>query len=202
MMARAMMALLLLACAAAHASAATAPAACVAMSCCALSADELRACSSISTKCPGYTGIGALGPDGECDECPPGECRVGNNCVCPADFLASDRKGGLQRMCSESHGAAWPASTSRRDKLCDSLRPSPSPGTSPTPGASPISSPTPGASASPGATHGHLLSPSGVFLYIQKKASQGTNILGIVSTFILCISIIVVCCACYTRRRR
>lgn len=192
---------------------------CTVISCCELTEEELTACSSISEKCPGYSGIGALGPEGECDECPPGECRVGNSCVCPADFLDSKSGDGFQKLCKDQYGKAWPKSIGRENKLCTSEEETAEEEEAAVPGlveeeeeiakeeaemaAEEEATAVPIAEAPVKAKHNSTFARemSNVVQYIRKESGNGTNVVGMLSTGVLVISIIAACCCYFTRRR-
>lgn len=171
--------------------------ACTAIACCALDVDALTGCARVSSKCPGYSGLGALGADGECGTCPVGECRVGNSCVCPSDFLASTEKNGFQQLCEHHYGVIWPKSISKSDKVC---------GTAPSTWSSTASSSanvTPLPSVSPQPVGGAIVvGPGGIVKYIRDNTTHGTNIIGMVASFVLALLIMAACCCACKRSRR
>lgn len=190
---------------------------CTTIACCELTEEELIACAGISEKCPGYSGIGALGPEGECDDCPAGECRVGNSCLCPDEFLASKSGDGFQKLCREHYGKYWPKSIGRENQVCDSEEvveeeeeeleeeAIPAEEEAPKKGSEPVEEDVETMEELEDTSKKHKskigLGVSNVVQYIRKESGNGTNIIGMLSTGVLVISIIAAACCLWTRRR-
>ena len=156
---------------------------CSSLECCTLGREQLLECADISEKCPEYVGIGVLGPDGQCDECPPGQCRVKNSCICPTEFLKSESEGGFQSQCQDHFKHPWPESVREIDYICSEEASN-------------------GASPSPHSSSGLSLRPDSMITYIQEQAKQGRNVVGMVATVVIAILILIVCwCSCPRRRR-
>lgn len=171
--------------------------ACSTMSCCEMTPDQLSACANVSSNCPGYDGAGILGKDGACGDCPPGECRVVNSCVCPEDFLAGNGKGEYQSQCKTQYGEYWPTSIELNNTDCTTTSSSSSP--SPTISAEEVQQ------IAETTTNTTTSSPhygvGGVVEYIREEAKHGTNVVGQFASAILVICLIAVACCAFRRRR-
>ncbi len=180
--------------------------ACSTMSCCEMTADQLSACANVSSNCPGYDGTGVLGKDGACGECPPGECRVVNSCVCPDDFLAGNGKGEYQSQCKTQYGEYWPTSIEQDNKECTegSSAPPPSPFPSPATTVEEETVTEDGeqeADSQESNSTRSRYSVGNVVEYIREEAKHGTNVIGQAASALLIICLIAVGCCMFRRRR-
>lgn len=79
------------------------PAQCHRRACCEMTFTELNVCHPQSDRCrslePGLVSLRSV-----CEDCSPGECRLGQDCFCPNDFL---RYKNLRAICATTHGKEW-----------------------------------------------------------------------------------------------
>lgn len=160
---------------------------CSSMVCCELTKEELGSCGKVDAKCPGYTGIGALGKNGECDVCPDGQCRVGNTCMCPEDFVQNTE---FHDLCKEQYGRAWPDSQDRENTVCES-----------TASATPATESNSTSSSTSSSSFGVVDSVENAIDYIREQGKQGRNVVGLIATGVLILLILAACCCMWTRRR-
>lgn len=104
------------------------PKSCNRRACCEMNLNDINVCLPHSDRCLTEK-PGSIPLDNVCHDCPPGECRLGIECVCLKNFLETKM---LRDGCITTHGKSWPAlpgavDRDRAKEACPSPTPAPSP---------------------------------------------------------------------------